>query len=152
MDSKNEHNPAVEGKTVGETPKVDAITNIRLTAKLNREINAQVKGPFSKRFSKKKEDFTCEKCGFSVKGSGYTNHCPECLYSKHVDIKPGDRLADCGGLMKPVKVEGTEKEYRVLHRCIACAYEKINKVAPEDNIEALVAIIKENSSSYSTGK
>lgn len=108
--------------------------------------------PPNKGFSKKKEDFVCEKCGTTVKGNGYTNHCPFCIYSKHVDIKPGDRLATCGGLMKPVRVEGTEKEYRVLHRCLACRYEKVNKTAPEDSIEALVAIIKENSSSYSKGK
>jgi ribosomal protein L37AE/L43A len=104
--------------------------------------------PFKKNFSRKKEDFVCEKCGASVKGNGYTNHCPVCLYSKHVDIKPGDRLANCGGLMKPVRVEGTEKAYRVLQRCLVCKYEKINKVAPEDSVEALVAIIKENSSNY----
>jgi rubrerythrin len=108
--------------------------------------------PSSKNFSKRKEDFACEKCGSTVKGSGYTNHCPICVYSKHVDIKPGDRLATCGGLMKPVRVEGTEKEYRVLHRCTVCKYEKVNKTAPQDSIEALVAIIKENSSSYSKGK
>lgn len=102
-------------------------------------------GPFNKNFARKKEDFVCEKCGITVKGNGYTNHCPNCLYSKHVDVNPGDRLANCGGLMKPVRVEGTEKAYKVLHRCIVCKYEKINKVAPEDNIEALVAIIKENS-------
>ena len=106
-------------------------------------------------FIPREEPFVCEYCGLQVSPLNegtYRDHCPECLYSKHVDVKPGDRLADCGGLMKPVKVEGTEKGYRVLHRCIACAYEKINKVAPEDNIEALVAIIKENSSSYSKGK
>lgn len=119
-------------------------------ARISRE-NKLIK-PFGKRFSKKKEDFICGKCGAAIKGNGYTNHCPICLYSKHVDIKPGDRLATCGGLMKPIKVEGTEKEYRVLHKCIVCNYEKVNKVAPEDNIDALVAIIKENSSKYSKGK
>lgn len=104
--------------------------------------------PFNKNFSRKKEDFVCEKCGANIKGNGYTNHCPVCLYSKHVDIKPGDRLANCRGLMKPIRVEGTEKAYRVLQRCLVCNYEKINKVAPEDSIEALVAIIKENSKNY----
>lgn len=101
--------------------------------------------PFTKQFSKKEEDFVCDKCKSAVKGNGYTNHCPICLYSKHVDVRPGDRLATCGGLMKPIRVEGTEKEYRILHRCLVCKHEKINKTAPEDHIEALVAIIKENS-------
>ncbi|MFA6992594.1 MAG: RNHCP domain-containing protein, partial [Candidatus Gracilibacteria bacterium] len=39
-----------------------------------------------KRFSRTIEDFVCEKCGAKVKGDGYTNHCPKCLWSKHVDI------------------------------------------------------------------
>ncbi|HCR42265.1 TPA: hypothetical protein DIV45_02815, partial [Patescibacteria group bacterium] len=38
-----------------------------------------------KNFIRTKEDFTCENCGHRVKGSGYTNHCPKCLYSQHVD-------------------------------------------------------------------
>jgi len=39
-----------------------------------------------RKFSKKVENFTCEACGNKVKGSGYTDHCPNCLYSKHVDV------------------------------------------------------------------
>ncbi len=138
--------------------KKSGISAISEYSKEKAAISAENKRlkPFSKRFTKKKEDFVCEKCGSAVKGSGFTNHCPYCLFSKHVDVKPGDRLANCGGLMKPIRVEGTEKEYRVIHRCMACRYEKINKVAPEDSIEALVAIIKENSAttlnSYSKGK
>ena len=96
-----------------------------------------------KSFTKKKEDFTCEKCGFSVVGNGYTNHCSNCLYSKHVDISPGDRLSTCGGLMKPIRVEGTEKGYRLVHKCIVCGYEKTNKVSPEDNIETMASIAKQ---------
>ena len=33
-------------------------------------------------FTKKIEDFTCDHCGYNVKGKGYTNHCPKCLWSK----------------------------------------------------------------------
>ncbi|MEK7061411.1 MAG: RNHCP domain-containing protein, partial [Patescibacteria group bacterium] len=43
-------------------------------------------------FVKKIEDFVCKVCGTKVKGTGYTNHCPNCLYSLHVDEEvPGDR-------------------------------------------------------------
>ena len=42
-------------------------------------------------FTRKVEDFTCEHCGREVHGNGYTNHCPHCLHSKHVDVNPGDR-------------------------------------------------------------
>ena len=56
----------------------------------------------TKKFQRTKEDFTCEKCNLVVNGSGYTNHCPRCLWSKHVDVNPGDRQATCQGFMEPV--------------------------------------------------
>jgi len=58
-----------------------------------------------KRFQKRIEDFVCERCGAFVKGTGYTDHCPECLWSKHVDVNPGDREAECGGLMEHVDTD-----------------------------------------------
>ena len=48
-----------------------------------------------RRFTRTVGDFVCENCNTSVKGNGYTDHCPCCLYSKHVDINPGDRDCDC---------------------------------------------------------
>ena len=44
------------------------------------------------------EDFICENCGKDVEKSSYTarDHCPYCLYSKHVDINPGDNLIVLG--------------------------------------------------------
>lgn len=33
----------------------------------------------SRKFQRTKEDFTYERCGFFVRGSGYTNHCPQYL-------------------------------------------------------------------------
>lgn len=95
------------------------------------------------KFRKKKEDFVCEHCSFEVKGNGYTNHCPICLWSKHVDINPGDRKAECQGMMKPVGVEGTTNKYVVVNRCEVCGYEKRNKSAENDNIEALLVVIAE---------
>ena len=93
----------------------------------------------TKKFQRTKEDFTCEKCGFEVVGDGYTNHCPKCLWSKHVDINPGDRAATCQGLMEPVEVELKGGEYVILHRCIECGFEKKNKASKEDmfNFEAI---------------
>lgn len=92
----------------------------------------------TKFFQKKKEDFICQKCGESVVGNGYTNHCPKCLWSKHVDINPGDRLSDCGGLMKPVSVEKEGNEYILTHKCIKCGYEKRNRVSREDDFDEVV--------------
>ena len=53
-----------------------------------------------KQFTMRDESFTCENCHKEVKPLGYTarDHCPYCLYSKHVDINPGDRQNTCKGL------------------------------------------------------
>lgn len=96
----------------------------------------------AKRFTRKKEDFTCGKCGFFVIGDGYTNHCPKCLWCKHVDINPGDRANDCCGLMEPYRIEGTTgKAYTVLHKCLKCGAQKPNKIRDVDDIDAVLAVI-----------
>ncbi len=94
----------------------------------------------SKKFQKKVEDFVCEKCGREVKGTGFTNHCPECLWSKHVDNNPGDREAKCLGLMKPIAVEGTSPYYVLVHKCEVCGHIKRNKIHPTDNFTMVLAI------------
>ena len=88
-----------------------------------------------KKFQRTREDFTCEKCGVAVQGNGYTNHCPQCLWGKHVDIFPGDRREMCRGLMEPVAIEKKGKEYIVLHRCTECGFERKNKIADGDNFD-----------------
>lgn len=90
-----------------------------------------------KKFQRTEEEFVCEQCGFFVHGNGYTNHCPRCLWSKHVDLNPGDRQASCQGLMKPVGVKFKAGKYIVLHRCLLCGFEKWNKIEKEDNFEVL---------------
>lgn len=93
-------------------------------------------------FQRKIEDFECGKCGFAVKGNGYTNHCPKCLFSRHVDVHPGDRAAECGGLMEPVFLEQADGEQKLTHRCVVCGHEKKNRVDSEDDFEALYALAK----------
>lgn len=93
-----------------------------------------------KKFQRTKEDFTCERCGFFVRGSGYTNHCPQCLWSKHVDVNPGDRQAICKGLMEPVDVEIKGGEYVILHHCVLCGFEKRNRASMTDNFEAILQL------------
>lgn len=95
----------------------------------------------NKQFTRRVENFVCEHCGTVVKGNGYTNHCPQCLYSKHVDIQPGDRAATCGGLMVPVRLEPFEQTYKILHRCGRCGFEKKNRVAVGDNFESLLDVV-----------
>ncbi len=96
----------------------------------------------AKKFQKNKEDFVCEKCGLEVVGTGFTNHCPNCLWSKHVDKNPGDREETCGGLMKPVGIEGTQAKYSLLYKCEVCGLENKNKVSDADNFDEVVKIAR----------
>lgn len=75
-----------------------------------------------------------------MKGDGYTNHCPKCLWSKHVDVNPGDRAGKCGGMMKPISVFLKNGENMIAHRCAKCGFERNNKVAEEDDFDTLVKI------------
>jgi hypothetical protein len=79
-------------------------------------------------FIKNTEDFKCEHCGHEVKGNGFTNHCPACLWSKHVDVNPGDRAAKCGGMMRPIRVELEKQDYIIIHECQKCGHSKRNKM------------------------
>lgn len=82
--------------------------------------------------------FICEYCGKEVlplTNGSYRNHCPFCLYSKHVDNMPGDRLSRCKGPMKPVGLEYKPgKWYQIVHVCIKCGAKKVNKIA-EDSLQ-----------------
>lgn len=95
-----------------------------------------------KKFTRHIEDFVCEHCEAPVFGNGYTNHCPKCFWSKHVDVFPGDRLAVCGGLMSPIAVEQESGRYRVQQRCIVCGHERRNLVGSEDDFSALTVLAK----------
>ncbi len=93
-------------------------------------------------FQKRTEDFRCEQCHFFVAGNGYTNHCPRCLYSKHVDVFPGDREEHCGGLMEPLYLVQEQGQERLVHRCLSCGLVRKNKVQENDDFEARVVLSK----------
>ena len=93
-----------------------------------------------KHFQKRKENFICAHCGKLVKGNGYTDHCPYCLWSKHVDIYPGDRQSSCGGLMKPIATEMKKDKYIIYYRCLKCGAIKRVKAAPNDNFEEILKL------------
>lgn len=92
------------------------------------------------KFKRRIESFICANCGKEIKGTGYTNHCPYCLWSKHVDNHPGDRESTCKGMMEPIRVERKGKEYIIVHRCKRCGMEKRNKSAVNDVFEVLLKI------------
>lgn len=91
-------------------------------------------------FRKLNNSFVCEHCGKQVPPAHKTsrNHCPYCLYSKHVDIVPGDRKEVCHGLMAPVNYEYKQGNVVILHRCLKCGKVMLNKAADDDNLEELL--------------
>ncbi|MCL5092941.1 MAG: RNHCP domain-containing protein [Candidatus Marsarchaeota archaeon] len=90
------------------------------------------------RFIRKIEDFSCSHCGAITKGNGYTDHCPICLWSMHVDINPGDRANECHGMMKPVfAISDRRGTYMVTYKCTKCGKIKKVKASPNDNAEIL---------------
>jgi len=95
-----------------------------------------------KKFTRNKEDFVCENCGAEVLGTGYTNHCPKCLYSKHVDINPGDRAGECQGMMEPIGAEVDGDISYIMLKCSKCEHKRRNKLAENDNFELFLEISK----------
>lgn len=93
------------------------------------------------RFTRRREDFVCANCGEPVRGDGYTNHCPRCLWSMHVDVSPGDRAAECGGPMRPAGVLFEGGQYILVHECVRCGFQRRNRSAVRDSTHALVALM-----------
>lgn len=93
-------------------------------------------------FVKKEEDFVCKVCREEVKGTGYTNHCPNCLWSRHIDEEiPGDRASKCKGLMEPVRIEIKKGKYILFHKCVICKKQTRNKTSKEDKLEEIVKFL-----------
>ncbi len=93
-----------------------------------------------KTFTRRIENFTCAHCGADVLGNGYTNHCPKCLWSKHVDNNPGDRQSTCGGMMKPIAVAPDKDGYIITHKCEKCGKTIKQHTAENDDIDTIIAI------------
>lgn len=72
------------------------------------------------------ESFVCAHCAATVPRAGRTarNHCPFCLHSLHVDVVPGDRAADCGGLLVPDGAVLAGGVWTLHHRCSLCGAER----------------------------
>jgi hypothetical protein len=93
--------------------------------------------------------FVCLHCSMPVRpltNGGYRNHCPFCLWSRHVDgARPGDRSSRCGAPMAPVGLTlHRHKGWQVVHRCVRCGTARANKVAVDtdqpDDIGALTRL------------
>ncbi len=97
---------------------------------------------FVKVFHMIDNSFICENCGSNVEKLGYTarDHCPHCLYSKHVDINPGDRSNKCLGLLKPIGIEKFKDTYKIVYQCEKCKKVHKNIVARDDDINVIIDI------------
>lgn len=103
------------------------------------------------------KSFTCTQCGFSVtterelSGVNNRNHCPRCLWSRHVDeVKAGDRKAECKSRMQPLglTVKQSPKRYNremqgelmLIHRCTGCGKLSINRIAADDDAAVIYQV------------
>lgn len=95
--------------------------------------------------STQSQAFICEHCSTGVLppefGTSHRNHCPRCLWSRHVDLRTGDRMSVCRGLMEPIGVWVTHNnEWSLIHRCVKCGYIRTNRIAGDDNPELLMEL------------
>lgn len=93
-----------------------------------------------KKFNMINESFVCENCKKEVNKADKTarDHCPHCLYSKHVDINPGDRANNCQGLLKPISVEKFKNTYKIIYKCEKCNVIHKNIMALDDNMDLII--------------
>jgi DNA-directed RNA polymerase subunit RPC12/RpoP len=111
-----------------------------------------------------KGDFRCSHCGYWVtskreySGVNNRNHCPYCLWSKHLDLfQAGDRLSACKSVMQPVglALKIVHKKYNsphsgemmLVHRCVDCGKLSLNRIAADDDTQALWMVYGQSLSS-----
>lgn len=83
----------------------------------------------------------CQPVAPDAPGTQHRNHCPHCLWSRHVDDEPGDRASECRGAMEPVSVwVRPGGDWAVIHRCRKCGELHSNRIAGDDNELALVSL------------
>ena len=95
-----------------------------------------------KKFNMIDEEFICENCLHIVQKLIYTSrdHCPKCLYSKHLDINPGDRANQCRGLMEPIGIEKYKNTYKIIYKCNKCNKLHKNIIANDDNFDKIIEL------------
>lgn len=97
-----------------------------------------------KNFTVRDEEFICENCHKKVEKLNYTSrdHCPYCLYSKHIDIMPGDRQNTCLGLLEPVSIEKFKNSFKIIYKCQKCGKLHKNIMAKDDNFDLIINLSK----------
>jgi len=98
-----------------------------------------------KRFSKNDTGFVCVHCRCDVTPLGVSSrdHCTHCLHGLHVDVNPGDRANECGGVLVPSAVSPDAKHGYVIHYiCAGCGARVNNRAAKDDNFEEILRVCK----------
>lgn len=95
--------------------------------------------------SRTDRDFVCTHCGTHTSpnawGTRHRNHCPRCLWSRHVDDEPGDRRCPCAQPMEPIAIEvRRDGEWALVHRCCGCGVLRTNRIAGDDDERSLLAV------------
>src|SRR5690349_4286657 len=102
-------------------------------------------------------DFVCMHChrfvsaDTAVAGVRHRNHCPYCLSSRHFDLYvAGDRLSACKARMQPIglALKPTPRKYpgepqgelMLIHLCEACGEVVLNRIAADDDNEAILEV------------
>lgn len=101
--------------------------------------------------------FTCIHCDLPIScapalaGVINRNHCPICLWSRHLDWREaGDRRSNCRAAMEPVGLtlkpsrnkyaQERDGELMLVHRCTHCSKLVANRIAADDDSAALLAL------------
>jgi hypothetical protein len=83
------------------------------------------------------EAFPCIHCGHAELPGGamVRDHCSRCLHGLHVDVVPGDRAAECSGLLVPVDFSVEGRAGVVIHyRCARCGYVHRTRAHTDDSL------------------
>lgn len=89
--------------------------------------------------------FQCINCKqfvpYQSYGTTQRNHCPHCLWSRHVDDRIGDRRSPCAQPMEPISIASRcDGEWVIVHFCNGCGQLRTNRVAGDDDELALLAL------------
>jgi hypothetical protein len=91
------------------------------------------------------QEFTCIHCKHRIDarthGTRHRNHCPACLWSRHLDEQPGDRACPCRQPMEPISIEvRRDGEWAIVHRCRGCGVLRTNRIAGDDHTMTLLGL------------
>jgi hypothetical protein len=80
------------------------------------------------------EGFKCSHCEKDVPIGDVMirDHCPFCLWGRHLDRIPGDRSAECGGEMKPMSFSVSGGIRWVHYSCMLCRHLFRVRAHPDD--------------------